>query len=292
MKRIYMLVIIGGLVIISGIVYFSPQPPTYYTYKVINEYPHDPDAFTQGLVYENGVLYEGTGLLNHSSLRKIDVKTGNILKIYELPDKYFGEGITLYKNKIFQITWKSGTAFVYDKDTFEVLTQFTYPTQGWGITHDGKKLIMSDGTSYIRFRNFETFEEIGKIRVLDNGTPVSQLNELEYINGRIYANVWQTDYIVIIDPDTGKVTGWINLKGLLPQKERTIQTDVLNGIAYHPLTDHLFVTGKKWPKLYEIQLIPSEPVDAQRFFLVSCVYTILFGITIFIAAQKSLHSFS
>jgi glutamine cyclotransferase len=279
MKRIYMLVIIGGLVVICGIVYFPPHNPMYYTYKVINEYPHDPEAFTQGLVYENGVLYEGTGLHNHSSLRKVDLKTGTILKIYELPDTYFGEGITLYKNKIFQITWKSGTALVYDKDTFEIITQFKYSTEGWGITHDGKKLIMSDGTSYIRFRNFETFEEIGKIHVLDNGTPITQLNELEYINGHIYANVWQTDNIAIIDPDTGKVTSWINLEGLLPPEERTVQTDVLNGIAYHAPADRLFVTGKKWPKLYEIQLVPSEP-PAQKFFLAIWVYTIFFGIAI------------
>lgn len=265
MKRKYILLIIGISLVLSGIVYYYPQPPTYYTYKIINEYPHDPDAFTQGLVYAHGVLYEGTGLYGDSSLRKVDLETGNVLNLYNLPEKYFGEGITLYNNKIFQITWKSGTAFVYDKDTFEILHQFHYSTQGWGITHDGKKLIMSDGTSYIRFRDFETFEETGKIQVLDNGTPVTQLNELEYINGAIYANVWQTDTIVIIDPDTGNVSGQIDLKGLLPPEERTWQTDVLNGIAYHAPTDRLFVTGKKWPTLYEIQLVPAPQNNAPKF---------------------------
>jgi len=226
-----------------------------YTYKIINTYPHDQNAFTQGLVFEKGVLYEGTGLNGHSSLRQVELKTGNILKIHELPDCYFGEGITVYGNKIIQLTWRSQTGFVYDKDSFEMLQKFTYPTEGWGITHDGKSLIMSDGTSKLYFLNPEDFRGTGRIEVYDQRGPVIRLNELEYCEGEIYANVWQEDRIARISPQTGQVTGWIDLEGLLTPKDLGVPGSVLNGIAYDAVNDRLFVTGKLWPKIFEIELV-------------------------------------
>ncbi|MBU7029747.1 MAG: glutaminyl-peptide cyclotransferase [Theionarchaea archaeon] len=230
----------------------------FYTYKIINTYPHDPTAFTQGLVFDNSFIYEGTGLRGQSSLRKVDLETGTIIQAYELPPQFFGEGITIYENTIIQLTWQSHTGFVYDKETFELLKEFTYPTEGWGITHDGTKLIMSDGTSILHFLDPETFEKIGSINVYDTNGPVTRLNELEYINREIYANVWQTDYIVRIHSQTGQVTGRIDLEGLLTPEECNQRVDVLNGIAYDAENGRLFVTGKWWPYLFEIELIPEN----------------------------------
>jgi glutamine cyclotransferase len=226
-----------------------------YTYTVVHTYPHDPNAFTQGLIFENGVLYEGTGLRGRSSLRRVELETGNVLQIYELPDQYFGEGVTIYDDRIIQLTWRSNVGFVYDKDSFELLQTFDYPTEGWGITHNGVHLIMSDGTSTLHFLNPETFDEIGQVEVYDDDGPVVRLNELEYIQGEVYANVWQTDRIARIDLHTGRVVGWINLKGLLSHTDLSQPVDVLNGIAYDAAGDRLFVTGKLWPKLFEIKLI-------------------------------------
>lgn len=234
----------------------TPYDIPFYTYKVINVYPHDRNAFTQGLVFENGFLYEGTGLRGHSTLRRVELETGNILKTRQIPDQFFGEGITICENRIIQLTWQSNTGFVYDKESFELLQEFNYPTEGWGITYDGKRLIMSDGTSTLHFLDPETFNKIGRITVSDNDGPVSRLNELEYVNGEIYANVWLTDYIARISPDTGRVIGWIDLKGLLSPEDRGEVVDVLNGIAYDAANDRLFVTGKFWPKVFEIVLIP------------------------------------
>jgi len=229
-----------------------------YTYRVVNTYPHDRKAFTQGLVFENGVLYEGTGLRGRSTLRRVELETGDILQIRELPAQFFGEGVTIYGNKITQLTWQSNVGFVYDKDSFELLQEFNYPTEGWGITHDGKRLIMSDGTSTLHFLAPETFEEIGRIEVYDNDGPVTRLNELEFVQGEIYANVWQTDRIARISPQTGQVIGWIELKGLLSAKDRGEPVDVLNGIAYDAKNDRLFMTGKLWPRLFEIELVSLE----------------------------------
>ena len=226
-----------------------------YTYSVVNTYPHDSNAFTQGLVFEDGALFEGTGLYGSSTLRRVELETGNIMQIHELPDQYFGEGITIYSSKIIQLTWKSHLGFVYDKDSFELLQEFDYPTEGWGITHDGERLIMSDGTSALYFLDPETLEEIGRIDVYDSDGPVTRLNELEYVQGEIYANVWQTDQIAMIAPHTGEVVGWIDMEGLLGPEDRTNHVDVLNGIAYDAATDRLFVTGKLWPKLFEIELV-------------------------------------
>ena len=229
-----------------------------YSYRIVKTYPHDPEAFLQGLIYHKGVLYEGTGLKGRSSLRRVELETGKVLQIHKLERRYFGEGIALWQDKIIQLTWRSQVGFVYNSQTFEKVGQFSYPTEGWGITHDGERLIMSDGTDILRFWNPDTFEEIGQIKVRDRGTPVVRLNELEYIKGEIWANVWQSDRIARISPQTGQVLGWIDLTGLLAPEDSSQPTDVLNGIAYDEEGDRLFVTGKLWPKLFEIQLVPQR----------------------------------
>jgi glutamine cyclotransferase len=231
--------------------------PVLYTYEVINSYLHDPAAFTQGLVYLDGVLYEGTGLNGESSLRQVALETGEVVQVHHLAEQFFGEGITVFGDRIIQLTWRSHVGFVYARETFELLQQFTYPTEGWGLTHDGERLIMSDGTATLYFLDPATFAAVGSIEVRDQG-PVSRLNELEYIDGQIYANVWQTDRIARISPQTGKVTGWINLRDLLLPDDRRQRVDVLNGIAYDAVQKRLFVTGKWWPKLFEIELIPER----------------------------------
>jgi glutamine cyclotransferase len=209
------------------------------------------------LVFEDGVLYEGTGLNGRSTLRRVELETGEVLQIHELPAQFFGEGVTVYGNDIIQLTWQSHVGFVYDRDSFELLQEFNYSTQGWGITHDGERLIMSDGTATLYFLDPETFEEIGRVGVYDNDGSVNRLNELEYVQGEIYANVWQTNCIARIDPQTGQVVGWIELKGLLTPEDRGEPVDVLNGIAYDAENARLFVTGKLWPKLFEIELISA-----------------------------------
>ena len=230
--------------------------PISYTYDVVKEYPHDKNAFTQGLVIEKGVLYESTGLQGNSTLRRVELETGNVLQIYELPNDFFGEGITIFGDRIIQLTYREHRGFVYDKHSFELLREFSYPTEGWGITNDGSRLIMSDGTATLYFLDPETFEKVGQVEVNDNG-PVIYLNELEYINGKVYANIWVEDKIAIIDPQTGQVKGWINLTGIYNQ-ENSDTNGVLNGIAYDAEENRLFVTGKMWSKLFEIRLITLE----------------------------------
>ena len=227
-----------------------------YTYQVVNVYPHDPKAFTQGLAFDEGILYEGTGLLARSSLRRVELETGQVLQLHNLPANLFGEGVTVFGDRIIQLTWKSHVGLVYDKETFERQRDFTYPTEGWGLTHDGQRLIISDGSSTLHFLDPETLEEIGWIDVHDDGVPVTRLNELEYVQGEIFANVWKTDLVARIDPETGQVVGWIGLAGLLSPEDRDGPIDVLNGIAYDPENDRLFVTGKLWPRLFEIKLVP------------------------------------
>ena len=229
-----------------------------YTYEVVAEYPSDPDAWTQGLVYTNGVLYVGTGLHGQSSVRKTDLESGEVLQYTALPDEYFGEGVTVLGDKAYQLTWKQYQAVVYDADDLTPLAVFSVPTEGWGLTHDGERLIMSDGTAVLYSRDPETLEETGRVLVQDNNVPVIWLNELEYVNGEVFANVWQTDWIARIDPATGKVVGWINLTGLLGPEYRQGRVAELNGIAYDAENDRLFVTGKLWPRLFEIDLIPVE----------------------------------
>ena len=227
-----------------------------YTYRVVNVYPHDRKAFTQGLAFDEGVLYEGTGLLARSSLRRVELETGQVLRRHSLPANLFGEGVTVFGDRIIQLTWKSHVGLMYDKETFERQRDFTYPTEGWGLTHDGQRLIISDGSSTLHFLDPETLEEIGWIDVHDDGIPVTRLNELEYVQGEVFANVWKTDLVARIDPETGQVVGWIGLAGLLSPEDRDGPIDVLNGIAYDPENDRLFVTGKLWPRLFEIKLVP------------------------------------
>ncbi|MCA9971769.1 MAG: glutaminyl-peptide cyclotransferase [Anaerolineales bacterium] len=229
-----------------------PTPGT--AVRIVNVYPHDPGAFTQGLVWDDGTVYEGTGLEGASSLRRVDLETGEVQQIHALDAPYFGEGIAVFGDRIIQLTYRNGTGFVYDKESFALLDTFSYLHEGWGITHDGTRLIVSDGSNRLRFWDPETLTEIGHVDVFDGGMPVTALNELEYVNGEVFANVWRTDQIVRIDPANGRVTGWIELDGLLTLAERT-GTDVLNGIMYDPVENRLFVTGKWWPKLFEIELI-------------------------------------
>jgi len=263
-KRFLKLLIPGFVVLLAAafVLFFlfsrKPYTPAAWTYKLVNIFAHDPKAFTQGLVFEDGFLYEGTGLNGSSELRKVDLETGNVLQTHKLPDEFFGEGITIYGNRIIQLTYQSNVGFVYNKETFELLQEFNYPTEGWGLTHDGKNLIMSDGTPMLYFLDPETFVQINKIMVLDQDSPVWGLNELEYIDGQIYANVWPTERIVKIEPETGEVIGWIDAEGILAPEDYSEPVDVFNGIAYDPASHRLFVTGKFYPKLYEIKLIPKK----------------------------------
>lgn len=239
----------------------SPQqkpreaPPALYGYTVVRSYPHDRDAFTQGLEYVDGVLYESTGRNGSSGIRKVKLETGQVLQAQPLDARYFGEGITVWKNRIIQLTWQSEVGFVYDRQTFKQQRTFQYTGEGWGLTHDATRLIMSDGspTGTLKFFEPETLRQTGTLTVRDGGRPVAHLNELEYVKGQIYANVWQTDRIAIIAPKTGRVTGWIDLHGLLDPREAG-GVDVLNGIAYDAAGDRLFVTGKLWPRLFEVRI--------------------------------------
>ena len=227
-----------------------------YGFEIVERYEHDPEAFTQGLVYFEGYLYEGTGLYGSSSLRKVDLPTGKVIKRYDLPSRYFGEGITVFNNRLLQLTWQKGLMFAYDVDSFKSVGQYSYDTQGWGITNDGSHLIVSDGTDILFFRDAFSFEEIRRLRVLDGDKVVKNLNELEFIEGEIWANVWKTDRIARINPVTGNVNGWINLSGLLSDEDRNgRRVDVLNGIAFDESSKRIFVTGKWWPVLYEIKII-------------------------------------
>ncbi len=229
--------------------------PDNYGYRIKNVFPHDPDAYTQGLAYHDGWLYEGTGQRGRSSLRKIKLTTGEIIGTLGLASELFGEGVCIFNDKIIQLTWTSRVGFVYDLATFKLIKKINYPTQGWGLTTDGKQLIMSDGSEKIYFLEPDYFTEQARIEVYDHDGPVINLNELEYINGEIWANVYQTDKIVRIDPETGKVLAWINLSGLLALKDYNRKTDVLNGIAYDEINNRLFVTGKMWPELFQIELV-------------------------------------
>jgi len=235
--------------------------PTF-GYQVVATYPHDPGAFTQGLVYLDGTLYEATGSagVGPSSLRRVNLTTGAVEARHDLATEHFGEGIAVVGDRIIQLTWQSQTGFVYDRATFRQLETFRYPGEGWGLAYDGRRLIMSDGTDRLRFLDPNTFVEAGSVLVRNGDDPVEQLNELEYIDGQVYANVWKTDRIVRIDPATGQVTALIDLAGLLPAADReTFQVDVLNGVAYDADSDRLLVTGKLWPKLFEIELV--EPTS-------------------------------
>ncbi len=242
----------------------SPDAVPVYTCKVVRSYRHDRSAWTQGLVFDGGFLYESTGRYGQSSLRKVGAESGNVVMMRKLGDQYFGEGMTIFDDKIIVLTWREKTGFVYDKETFRETGRFTYPTEGWGLTHDGTRLIMSDGTNELYFLDPATFERTGQIEVTAAGQKVDRLNELEYINGSIYANIWEQDRVAIISPQTGQVEAWIDLSGLR-QWERPgsrpggrPRRDVLNGIAYDRDDDRLFVTGKLWPEIFEIEVIEQS----------------------------------
>lgn len=230
-----------------------------YGYQIVHTYPHDRGAFTEGLFYNDGFLYEGTGMNGESSIRKVRLETGEVLQKQDLPSNYFGEGIIKWGDKLIELEYRSGIGFIYDFNTFNLRGQFHYPPEGWSLTTDGKRIIMDDGTPQLRFWNPESLEETGRLTVTDQGLRVDRLNELEWVKGEIFANIWQTDRIARIDPASGKVTGWIDCTGLLSPADQIKQgpqaTDVLNGIAYDAAGDRLFVTGKRWPKLFEIKLV-------------------------------------
>jgi glutaminyl-peptide cyclotransferase len=226
-----------------------------YNVEIVHTYPHDPAAFTEGLFYLNGFLYESTGLEAHSTIRKVRLETGEVLQKVDIPAQYFGEGIVDWHGHLISLTWKSQVGFVFGLDDLKLQRQFHYRGEGWALTRDDKRIIMSDGTSELRFLNPNTLQETGRVQVTLEGKPLQNVNELEWVKGEIYANVWQTNWIVRIDPNSGNVVGLVNLSGLLKTTDTVPgQTDVLNGIAYDAKHDRLFVTGKNWPKLFEIQL--------------------------------------
>lgn len=251
------LVVIGAAVGIATALPHSAALPVD-TVRVVASYPHDPEAFSQGLVIADGVLYEGTGTFGASSLRQVDLKTGRVERSMPLGPEYFGEGITLLGNRIFQLTWKNRLAIVYDRETFAPQTSFRYSGEGWGLTTDGKELILSDGTSYLRFLSAETFEVLRRVHVRTAQGPVDQLNELEYVDGEIYANIWYSDRIARISPKTGAVLGWIDLSALYPLDKRPSREHVLNGIAYDAQSKQLYVTGKNWPRLYQVEVVKAK----------------------------------
>jgi glutamine cyclotransferase len=247
-----------AMFVCAAAISFVAQPavsPNTSTYKVIHVYPHDSNAFTQGLICLDGHLYESTGLNGRSSIRMVDLGSGRVQQKYDLPAEYFGEGLTDWGSTLVQLTWKAHKGFVYDRFSFSLVRTFEYEGEGWGLTHDSTQLIMSDGTPYLRFLDPKTFRETRRIHVVDeSGHEVENLNELEYIHGEIYANIWQTDRIARISPRTGKVLGWIDLSGIIDRREIDDPGAVLNGIAYDAAGDRLFVTGKLWPKLFEIKV--------------------------------------
>ncbi len=228
-----------------------------YSYNVIASYPHDPGAYTQGLVYRQGVMYESTGLYGASSVRIVDLETGQVKLSRELPETYFAEGLALSDGRLFQLTWKEQTGFIYNPENLESTGDFAYSTEGWGLTEDGQRLIMSDGTERLFWLDAHDQSVTASVQVSSQGRPVTQLNELEYVNGEVWANVYQTSCIARIDPGSGRVTGWIDISGLLSPEE-LVSAEVPNGIAYDPLRRRLFVTGKFWPRLFEIEITPAH----------------------------------
>ena len=254
----------GGAVLLVGVALLMSAcscdslpsgPAARYTYTVVQKHPHDPEAFTQGLLWQDGLLYESTGLKGKSTVREVALEDGRVLRSRALGDQFFGEGLACDGNRLVQLTWQNGKGFVYDRKTFQPLAEFSYIGEGWGLTFDGRQFILSDGTSNLRFLDPETFAVTRTVRVTNGNRAVGRLNELEWVDGRIYANIWKEDVVAVIAPDTGTVEAWIDLSGLLTPEDRAgRRVDVLNGIAYDPATKRLWVTGKKWPVLYEIAL--------------------------------------
>ena len=247
--------LVAGIIVLTAWAQFAPDgEPEPWTFEIVATFPHAPAAFTQGLAIHDGRLYEGTGQYGESTLRRVDLATGRIEKTITLGNSYFGEGITIFGERLYQLTWQNNVALVYDLETFDRVGTYRYDGEGWGLTNDGTHLIVSDGSASIRFHDPETFEVVRRLSVQADGTPVISLNELEYINGEIWANLWYQDRIARISPETGAVLGWIDLSGLYPPSRRASE-DVLNGIAYDADADRLYVTGKNWPWLYEIDIV-------------------------------------
>lgn len=254
----FLVFLILALVFLPGCPYRSDPPPVKFSYIIVNSYPHDPQAFTQGLAWDRGKVYEGTGLFGRSSLRLVDLETGAVTKKIDYEARIFAEGITVFRDRIYQLTWKNNIVFAYDKNTFSPVNTWHFAGDGWGITHDNRNLIVSDGSPTLCFLDPDTLAEKRRITVHDQAGPVSNLNELEYINGTIFANIWKSERIAIIDPESGGVEGWIDLSRLRKSAGPVERQDVLNGIMYNPEEDRLFVTGKRWPALFEIRLIAAE----------------------------------
>lgn len=249
--------LLGGLLGAATGARARPMPLPVFGFDIVQVYPHDPSAFTQGLLFRDGFLFESTGLIGRSSLRKVELASGRVLQHKSLPSEVFGEGITVWQDEIVALTWRSQLGFVFDAKTFALKRQFSYPGEGWGLTHSPRHLIQSDGSAQLRFIDPQTLREVHRIVVTAQGKPVDQLNELEWVRGEIFANIWQTDRIARIDPACGQVLGWIDLAGLLESHAGPgVRADVLNGIAYDTATGRLFVTGKLWPHLFEIRLVP------------------------------------
>lgn len=232
----------------------TPRAIPTYSYEVVNSWPHDPQAFTQGLVFHNGALLESTGQYGQSSLRRVNLTTGETLRRISVPRQYFAEGMTVFNEKIYQVTWQEEKGFIYDAESLRLEREFSYEGEGWGLTHDNQHLILSDGSNQLRFLDPTNFRVVRTINVSENNLPLRELNELEFVKGEIYANIWHRDRIVRIDPNTGRILGWIDLTGLLPEAQRGNPEAVLNGIAYDEAGDRLFVTGKLWPRIFEIRL--------------------------------------
>lgn len=274
-KPIYLLIILAA-VLLGVVIYllFRPKAPAVevqpavpdplaqnLTHEILATHPHDPTCYTQGLVTDQGSFYESCGLYGHSSLRKVDLISGTVQAETNLDGTFFAEGLALLEGKLYQLTWQENTGFVYDAETFALLRTFNYQTQGWGLTTDGSALILSDGTNSLYWLDPGTMHVARQVNVSYQGQPVEYLNELEYINGLIFANIYLTDTVVAINPEDGNVVSLIDLTGLRPEKNLLVQGEVLNGIAYDPLTDKLYLTGKNWANLYEIRLVPQSPTE-------------------------------
>jgi glutaminyl-peptide cyclotransferase len=251
---------LGALVVLCvtvGCRQDEPAAAPSVDYRVVQTFPHDPAAFTQGLVIDDGVLFESTGLYGRSSLRRVDLTTGRVLQQVRLPDRYFGEGCVVVDDRIYQLTWRAGVGFIFDRVTLQHIGEFTYSGEGWGLTYDGARLVMSDGTARLRFLSTNDFAVVRQVEVTRDGQPLTGLNELEWIEGEVWANVFRTDTVVRIDPGSGEVVDTLDFAGLLtPELRQGRRVDVLNGIAYDAATQRLFLTGKLWPVLFEVEVVP------------------------------------
>ena len=252
------LVVVFTVSVTGSVARSRVQAVTAMGYEIVNDYPHDPGAYTQGLYFEDGFLFEGTGRYGQSALRKVELETGRVVQQVDLPSWLFGEGVAALGGLIYQLTWEARVGFIYDRATFERRGQFSYETEGWGLTHDDRHLIMSDGSSFLSFRDPQSFAEVRRVRVFDRSGAIEELNELEFIHGHIWANVWHRDDILQIDPESGAVVGRIDLTGLLGDDHPLDREGVLNGIAYDSAGDRVFVTGKLWPRIFEIRVVPQR----------------------------------